>query len=78
MKQNEELAKKEVSIKELQAKITALQNEKINIEAEVKQKVDENDKIHNRNYKAFNEKNTKRLNKPEKMNKVNSANTVIE
>ena len=56
VKQNEELAKKEVSIKELQAKITALQNEKINIEAEVKQKVDENDKIHNRNYKAFNEK----------------------
>lgn len=56
VKQNEELVKKEVSIKDLQTKITSLQNEKINIEAEIKQKVDENDKIHNRNYKAFNEK----------------------
>jgi len=56
VKQNEELAKKEVNIKDLHAKITSLQNEKLNIEAEVKQKVDENDKIHNKNYKLFNEK----------------------
>ena len=50
------MAKKEVNIKDLQAKIISLQNEKLNIEAEVKQKVDENDKIHNKNYKLFNEK----------------------
>jgi len=56
LKQNETLVQKEVKIKDLEAKITSLEKEKIDIEAVVKQKVDENDKIHNKNYKIFNEK----------------------
>lgn len=56
LKQNEELIKKEANVKELEAKIAALRNEKLDIEAEIKKKVDENDRIHNKNYKVFNEK----------------------
>lgn len=56
LKLKEEIAKKESNIKELSDKITSLNNEKLNFEAEVKKRVDENDKIHNKNYKAFNEK----------------------
>ena len=56
MKQNEEVVKKEAQIKELENKIIALQNDKINVEAEIKKRVDENDRIHNKNYKVFNEK----------------------
>lgn len=56
IKQNEELLKKESAIKGLENTIVELKNQKINIEAEVKRRVDENDRIHNKNYKAFNEK----------------------
>jgi hypothetical protein len=56
LKQKEELAKKEIAIQELNDKITKLNNDKITIEAEVKRRVDENDKVHNKNYKIFNEK----------------------
>ena len=56
LKQNEEVVKKEAQIKELENKIIALQNDKINVEAEIKKRVDENDRIHNKNYKVFNEK----------------------
>ena len=56
LKQNEELAKKEGLLKEFELKISALIADKINTEAEIKRKVDENDRIHNKNYKAFNEK----------------------
>jgi len=56
LKQNESLAQKEVKIKDLENKIATLLKEKLDIEAVVKQKVDENDKIHNKNYKIFNEK----------------------
>lgn len=53
---NEEIVKKESGIKDLENKIIALKNEKQNFDAEVKKKIDENDKIHNKNYKIFNEK----------------------
>lgn len=33
-----------------------MQSEKQNFDAEVKKRVDENDKVHNKNYKIFNEK----------------------
>lgn len=56
LKLNEELAKKEANIKGLGDKIIALNNEKQNFDSEVKKKIDENDKIHNKNYKIFNEK----------------------
>ena len=56
VKLNEEIAKKESQIKDLGLKITAMQNEKQNFDVEVKKKIDENDKIHNKNYKIFNEK----------------------
>ena len=56
LKLKEEIAKKESNIKELSDKIASLNNEKLNFEAEVKKRVDENDKVHNKNYKAFNEK----------------------
>ena len=56
LKLKEEIAKKESSIKELNDKIAFLNSEKLNFEAEVKKRVDENDKIHNKNYKVFNEK----------------------
>ena len=56
LKLNEEIARKEVNTKELSDKIVALNNEKLNFDAEVKKRVDENDKIHNKNYKVFNEK----------------------
>lgn len=56
VKLNEEIAKKESQIKDLGLKITAMQNEKQNFDIEVKKKIDENDKIHNKNYKIFNEK----------------------
>jgi len=56
LKQNETLAQKEVKIKDLENKIASLVKEKIDIEAVIKQKVDENDKVHNKNYKIFNEK----------------------
>jgi len=56
VKLNEEIAKKESQIKDLGLKITALNNDKQNFDAEVKKKIDENDKIHNKNYKIFNEK----------------------
>ena len=56
LKLKEEIAKKENAIKELNDKIVLLNSEKINFEAEVKKRVDENDKIHNKNYKVFNEK----------------------
>lgn len=56
VKLNEEIAKKESQIKDLGLKITAMQNEKQNFDVEVKKKIDENDKVHNKNYKIFNEK----------------------
>ncbi|KIM09055.1 MAG: hypothetical protein KU29_02250 [Sulfurovum sp. FS06-10] len=56
LKQNETLVQKEVKIKDLESKIVGLEKEKIDIEAAVKQRVDENDKIHNKNYRIFNEK----------------------
>jgi len=56
LKQNETLAQKELKMKELEGKIAQLTQEKIDIEAVVKQKVEENDIIHNKNYKIFNEK----------------------
>lgn len=56
LKLKEEIAKRENSIKELNDKIVFLNSEKLNFEAEVKKRVDENDKIHNKNYKVFNEK----------------------
>ena len=56
LKLKEEIAKKESSIKELNDKIALLNNEKANFDIEVKKRVDENDKIHNKNYKVFNEK----------------------
>ncbi len=56
LKQNEALAKKDVIIKDLNTTIASLKNEKQNVEAEVKKRVDENDKVHNKNYKIFNEK----------------------
>lgn len=55
-KLNEEIAKREVMNKELSDKIVAMNSEKLNVEEKVKKRVDENDKIHNKNYKAFNEK----------------------
>ncbi|WP_041961774.1 hypothetical protein [Sulfurospirillum cavolei] len=56
LKHKEELAKKEIVIQELNDKIAKLNNDKLNVEAEVKRRVDENDKVHNKNYKIFNEK----------------------
>lgn len=56
MKLNEEIAKRESKIKELGDKIVTMNTEKLNVEEEVKKRVDENDKIHNKNYKVFNEK----------------------
>ena len=56
LKLKEDLAKKDVTIKELGDKIIALNNAKIDVEAEIKRKVDENDRVHNKNYKIFNEK----------------------
>jgi hypothetical protein len=56
LKQNETLAQKELKMKELESKIAQLTQEKIDIESVVKQKVEENDIIHNKNYKIFNEK----------------------
>lgn len=56
LKLKEEIAKKEGNIKALNDKIVLLNSEKLNFEAEVKKRVDENDKIHNKNYKVFNEK----------------------
>ena len=56
VKLNEDVAKKESQIKDLELKITAMQSEKQNFDIEVKRKIDENDKIHNKNYKIFNEK----------------------
>lgn len=53
---NETLAKKEAFVQDLTQKITSLQNEKLNFDAEVKKKIEENDRIHNKNYKLFNEK----------------------
>ncbi|MBV5278234.1 MAG: hypothetical protein J0647_04240, partial [Campylobacteraceae bacterium] len=56
LKLNEELAKKEANIKDLGDKITTLKNEKLNFDVEVKKTIDQNDKVHNKNYKIFNEK----------------------
>ena len=53
---NETIAKKEGAIQDLTQKITTLQSEKLNFDAEVKKKIEENDRIHNKNYKLFNEK----------------------
>jgi hypothetical protein len=55
-KEQESLKQKEKKIQELEATISTLQNHKIDIEAEIKRKIDENDKVHNKNYKIFNEK----------------------
>lgn len=55
-KEQESLKQKEKKIQELEATIITLQTHKTDIEAEIKRKIDENDKIHNKNYKIFNEK----------------------
>ncbi|MDD3342672.1 MAG: hypothetical protein PHR87_03765 [Sulfurospirillaceae bacterium] len=53
---NETVAKKEANIKDLSQQIAILESQKLNFDAEVKKKIEENDRIHNKNYKIFNEK----------------------
>lgn len=55
-KLNEALAQKDTVIKDLNITIATLQSEKQNFDKEVKKRLDENDQVHNKNYKIFNEK----------------------
>jgi len=55
-KYTETLTQKDTVIKDLNTTIAKLKSEKQNFDKEVKKRIDENDQVHNKNYKIFNEK----------------------